>query len=236
MSWRIDAPDRPTAEPWRTLGLGARLATLAEHVGPGARVVDVGTDHATLPIGLVRSGRTARVWAVDVSAAACRQARRAVLRAGVSVEVVHADGLSRFAPGEADTAVLAGIGGRRIASLLARDRPGERGLARLILQPHGDWAAARFALARASYTIVHEHLVVEGGRGYLVVVGDRSETPATLTSREADLGPRLLEARGPVFEAWLRHRRGYLEHRLLHARGGARDAVRAQLAWVRSEQ
>lgn len=237
MSWRIDVPDSPVVEPWRMLGLGARLAAVAELIPPEARVVDVGTDHAALPIGLVRRGCIGRVWAVDLSASACRAARRGSVRAGVPVDVVQADGLSGFAGGQADTAVLAGMGGSRMATLIARDRPAGRGFVRVILQPHSDWAVARTALTRASFAIVHERLVVERGRGYLVVAGERRDGPAGLTPREAYLGPRLLEARGPVFEAWIEHRRRYLEHRMAHLPPGCEaDAVRAQLTWVRGER
>ena len=46
--------------------LGPRLATIASLVPKGSAVLDVGTDHGYLSIGLLRSGRATYVIASDV--------------------------------------------------------------------------------------------------------------------------------------------------------------------------
>ena len=54
------------------------MAAIADRVPDGSRVADVGTDHALLPIHLIRSGRAARVIASDNKAAPLEKAFDAI--------------------------------------------------------------------------------------------------------------------------------------------------------------
>ncbi|MCT7788661.1 MAG: class I SAM-dependent methyltransferase, partial [Lactobacillus crispatus] len=47
--------------------MNLRLNTLAKMVDPGSRVADIGTDHAYLPIELVKNGKIDYAIASDVA-------------------------------------------------------------------------------------------------------------------------------------------------------------------------
>ena len=65
------------------MGLTPRLAALACHVEPNSRIVDVGTDHGLLPIGLVASQRASFAIAVDQRSMPLDIARKNVSKSGV---------------------------------------------------------------------------------------------------------------------------------------------------------
>ena len=51
----------------KELKLSPRLQCIAELVRPGARLADVGTDHAYLPVWLLQNGKITRAVASEIS-------------------------------------------------------------------------------------------------------------------------------------------------------------------------
>ena len=76
--------------------LSRRLETAAQWVPSGARLCDVGTDHATLPIWLLEQGRLAGAIATDIRPGPLDRARRNVERYGYAdqVQLRLCDGLA----------------------------------------------------------------------------------------------------------------------------------------------
>ncbi|MBW5444869.1 tRNA (adenine-N(1))-methyltransferase [Cohnella sp. CFH 77786] len=161
--------------------LSRRLAALSEWVPEGARLADIGTDHALLPVYLAGSGRIRFAVAGDVNAGPVEAARRQVAEAGLAdtVSVRHGDGLSVLAPGEVDTVCIAGMGGSLMARLL--EAAGERlnGVRTLVLSPHVAEDAVRRWLIENGYLLDREQLLEEDGVIYTLLravrPADRSE-------------------------------------------------------------
>lgn len=192
--------------------LPVRLQAVAEQVTPGSVAVDVGADHALLTIHLLASGRCPRVIAVEKAAGPL--ARAGLALAGVEgVDLRRGDGLEPLAPGEADVAVMAGIGGTTIAAILAR---APRKVPRLVLQPMTGAARLRGWLAGHGFRVTGEDLVADGGKLYPVLVAEpegpgdgRTSYPPLDGFRRAvggvlprnlllEIGPLLLAIRHPL--------------------------------------
>ncbi|WP_240741851.1 tRNA (adenine(22)-N(1))-methyltransferase TrmK [Deinococcus sp. KSM4-11] len=97
---------------------------------------DIGSDHAALPIELVRRGHVRQAIIVELSAGPLEVARQAVIRAGLEdrIEVRAGNGLAPLRPGEVDSVSLTGLGARTMLGIL--DRAGETLPPALILQPN----------------------------------------------------------------------------------------------------
>ncbi|MCQ2362737.1 MAG: class I SAM-dependent methyltransferase, partial [Acidaminococcaceae bacterium] len=93
--------------------IDARLQAIAKFVPQGARLADIGTDHAYLPAFLLKEKKIAFAIAADVAAAPCKVAKTTLAMQGVSAvaQVRQGDGLKVLRPGECDTIVMAGMGG-----------------------------------------------------------------------------------------------------------------------------
>ena len=143
----------------REMELSPRLRLLADWVRPGASVADVGTDHAYLPVWLTVHGRVSSAIASDLrQGPRQRAAEHCRLYGAETVDCRLAPGLEAVSPEEADTVIIAGMGGENIAAILAAAPWTRDGAHTLLLQPMSRDAALRRFLAENGYTILREAL------------------------------------------------------------------------------
>lgn len=151
------------------LTLSPRLAAIAAQVPQGARLTDVGTDHAYLPTALLLAGRIPQAQATDVHEGPLRRGRETAAFYGVSDRISFRlrDGLEGVQETETDTVVIAGMGGELIAHILEQ-APWTRGKL-LLLQPMTAQAELRRWLTHQGYAIQKETLVREGEKFYQIL-------------------------------------------------------------------
>lgn len=151
--------------------LDKRLCCVAEQVRPGSIPVDIGTDHALLPIELVSSGYCPRAIASDIRPGPAARARRAVEDCGLSdrIDVRLGGGLSVIQPQEADDIVIAGMGGETIVSILSDSPWVASPDYRLILQPMSRPEFLRRWLRVTGFVLEEEPAVRDAGRLYTVL-------------------------------------------------------------------
>lgn len=155
----------------KQLELTPRLQTVAELVPPGAALADVGTDHAYLPVSLLLRGRVERAIASDVRQGPLEAARRTARRYDCAhrMQFLLCDGLDGVAPGQADTVVVAGMGGETICAILSRAAWIKDPAVTLLLQPMSRQHLLRRFLWQAGFSIEKEQLAREGDRLYTVM-------------------------------------------------------------------
>ena len=151
----------------RQLELSPRLQLLADWVPQGARLADVGTDHAYLPVWLTLHGRVTSAIASDLRKGPLERARETGRTYGAEgIDYRLGDGLAFICPEEADTIVIAGMGGENIASILAAAPWTADGQHTLLLSPHTKAEELRLFLMDHGYAIRREALVYDRGTIY----------------------------------------------------------------------
>ena len=101
------------------MSLNSRLLKIAGMIRKDARVADIGTDHAYLPVFLINRGICSKVFACDVADGPLKNAKDNIESSRVTgIELRKGDGLNAVKPFEADTFVLAGMGGDLIAKII----------------------------------------------------------------------------------------------------------------------
>ncbi|NCA99040.1 MAG: SAM-dependent methyltransferase [Clostridia bacterium] len=191
--------------------LSARLEAVASLVKSCGRVFDIGTDHAFLPIELIRRGICRSATASDIRPGPITVARRNIARAGLSerIETVVTAGLAGHEVGPQDAVVLSGLGGLEMIDILSvLPKP----CSQVILQPQKSAMELRLWLDANRYRIEREDLVLDRDRIYVIIraVPDepgpaRSLQRPAMTLTEAVLGPDLLQRKPPLFDAYLQH-------------------------------
>ncbi len=153
--------------------LSKRLAAVVGMVTPGSRPADVGCDHGHIPIYLVQSRKAAHVLAMDINEGPLDRARENIKAYGLTGQITTrlSDGLEAYIPGEADSLIIAGMGGILICDILAA--AGRKKIlgdfSELILSPHSDVALVRRRLHDLNYRIDRENMVLDSGKYYTII-------------------------------------------------------------------
>ena len=189
--------------------LGARLLSAIPYLTRMGRVIDVGTDHAYLPIHLIQNGISSRALACDINEGPIRMAQENIRACGMTekIDTLLTDGLhgtEQFSP---DDILIFGMGGELIARILDEAPWVKNTEIGLVLQPMSRASVLRKYLAEHGFSIVEECLTFED-RYYQTIFARWSGDPDTLTELEAWLGPRNLATRGVLFEGFVRHEIG----------------------------
>ncbi len=197
--------------------LSKRLQRIADFVRDGDRLIDVGTDHAYIPIWLLLNGKVSQAAATDIRSGPLERARIDAAYYGVSdrLRLAQCDGLARFGPEDADTVIIAGMGGETIIGILEA-APWVR-QKRLILQPQTKQAELRAYLSSRHCAITDAALVYDAGRIYLVWLVAAGEMPPWCAVDAA-----LLQHRDPLLRPYLDDRMKRLRKRLHGLEAAAR--------------
>ncbi len=191
-----------------------RLMMSVRMAGRSETVADVGCDHAHTCIWLLQNGMADRCIGMDVRKGPLEKAEENLKLYGCSdrVELRLGYGLDELKPGEAQTVIIAGMGGEMIRDILERDR--EAGgitfgnndpEAVFVLQPQSHYECVRGWLYGNGYRIVDEAMCCERDKFYPCIKAVRAEEGSSeeMTPEKLMFGPVLLERKDPVLREFL---------------------------------
>lgn len=189
--------------------LSKRLKALANMVTDGNRLADIGTDHGYIPIYLCQTGKIPSALAMDIGKGPLQQAQTHIAEHGLSEQIKTrlSDGMAALQFGEADTILIAGMGGGLVMKILSEGAEKLTGKEELILQPQSEIALVREFLRVRNFQILNEDMILEDGKYYpMMKVSQQKAAEQTkiLPQEVADaFGPVLLQKRHPVLKEWL---------------------------------
>ena len=148
--------------------LSARLKTVASLTDGSRCLADVGTDHGYIPIYLLLQNKIEKAIAMDINKGPLLRAREHIQRYDLEekIETRLSDGLSSLREEEADTVVIAGMGGALIIRILTEGCQVLKGVSTLVLQPQSEIESVRRFLHEKGYVIKDEKMVQEDGKYY----------------------------------------------------------------------
>ncbi|MBS7576527.1 MULTISPECIES: tRNA (adenine(22)-N(1))-methyltransferase TrmK [unclassified Enterococcus] len=180
--------------------LSKRLETVAGFVPQNARLADIGSDHAYLPVYLTKTKQISYAIAGEVVKGPFESAKKEVEAQGLAskIKVRLADGLAAIQPeDEIDTVTIAGMGGQLISEILNADLEQLINVKRLILQPNVGECGLRRWLNQNGYHIVAESILQEHQKIYEVIVVEKGQQ--ALNEHALLFGPFLMQEKSTVF-------------------------------------
>ena len=180
--------------------ISKRLELVASFVPQGAILLDVGSDHAYLPIELVERGQIKSAIAGEVVEGPYQSAVKNVEAHGLKekIQVRLANGLAAFEEADQVSVItIAGMGGRLIATILEEGLDKLASVQRLILQPNNREDDLRIWLQDHGFQIVAESILEEAGKFYEILVVEAGQM--NLSTSDLRFGPFLSKEVSPVF-------------------------------------
>ncbi len=185
--------------------LKGRLKLISNKIPICNILCDIGTDHAYIPIFLVKDKRCKRAVACDIRMKPLVAARRNIRAYGLEehIDTRLGDGLEPLGENEADVIIIAGVGGNMIERILKNGFKKALNADSLVLQPMNDIDMVRRWLYQNGFDIYDEGLIDEGEKIYNVIC-----TRWTGEAKELDpvyyyIGRKLVENRDPLLERYL---------------------------------
>jgi len=196
--------------------LSNRLEAVANNIPQGARLADIGSDHAYLPCNVVKKGIVPVAIAGEVAEGPYQSALEQVLSEHLTEEITvrKGDGLDVIQPGEVDCITVAGMGGTLISNILDRGKTKLDGVSRLILQPNVGSFAVRKWLLDNGWELIKEEILKEDGKIYEILVAERGEPLKPFQQKNLEegilFGPFLMREKSLIFiEKWNQEKKNW---------------------------
>lgn len=185
--------------------LSDRLKSVAAMVPECGTVADIGCDHGKVAVWLLENGRAKRAVCGDLSGRSLDKARRLAAAKGLqdAAAMREGSGFNVLGKGEAGCAVVAGMGGELIASLLGNGA--DRLPDTLVLSCNKGAGLVRKWLVENGYVIEAEDLVLENRHYYPVMRAVKGQS-APLSDLALEFGPVLLAQKPKLLKYYVEHR------------------------------
>ena len=193
------------------MAVNSRLMKIAGMIQKGDRVADIGTDHAYLPVFLIREGIASFVYACDVADGPLLNAKVNIERLKAkNIELRKGDGLNAVKPQEADTFIIAGMGGDLIIKILSDCDWIKNERYELLLQPMTSVEDLHAFLMKNGFEIKEEQAVISAGRVYSVIKAVYSGNCREVSPKDYYLG-KLSCNLGSAEQVYIKRKRRILQ-------------------------
>ncbi len=180
--------------------LDDRLKGVADFIPPCDTFLDVGTDHAYLPVYLLKKGICKRAIASDLRCGPLKSAEKTASLYGVkeNISLRLGSGFETAGKGEVSAAAVCGMGGILISEILKASDEVVREIETLILQPMTAVYELRCYLYENGYTIDDEILREDDGKIYSILKVHSEKCPAP-SNAEIFMGKHILQKNGELY-------------------------------------
>lgn len=169
------------------------MQMMADCAGKEDIVADVGTDHGYIPIWLMQNDACRDVILCDINSGPLEKAAENIRKymPHREFDMRLGSGIAVLEQGEADTVIIAGMGGNLIRDILEDDLGKTMSFPRFVLQPRNHAALLRQWISDSGkLRIVRELLAEEDGRLCEIIVAENRE----LIPGSSDTEEKLLSA------------------------------------------
>ncbi|HHW47071.1 MAG TPA: SAM-dependent methyltransferase [Clostridiaceae bacterium] len=185
--------------------LKGRLKLVADMVPPCRIVGDVGTDHAYVPIYLVKNKICEKAIATDVRTGPIDKARKNIMQYKMEsyIETRVGYGLEPLEDNEIDIVIIAGMGGLLIRDIISKSYMKAQKARRLIFQPMNAADVLREWLYKNGFDISDEGIAQEDGKIYIVLAAEWTGLSKQFDEVYYHVGEKLVGKRDPLLKEYL---------------------------------
>lgn len=187
------------------MNLSDRLKTVAGMIDDTNTIIDVGTDHAYIPIYLIKNNIIKRAVASDINIGPVEKAEKNVsdynLQDKISCRL--GGGLTTVLPNEVEAAIIAGMGGNLIRDIIEESKEVFKSLHYAILQPVQNPEVLREYIYKSGYKIIDEELVREDDKFYEIFKVKYDNNIREVLPINYEISEILVKKKHPVMKEYL---------------------------------
>ncbi|SFA79722.1 tRNA (adenine22-N1)-methyltransferase [Acetitomaculum ruminis DSM 5522] len=189
--------------------LSLRMNMSASLIKRGSILADIGTDHAYVPIFVVKENICNKAYAMDINKGPLLKAKENIHKylLDEKIETRLSNGLEKLSKDEADCILIGGMGGELIISILENGKDViNNGIDKeIIIQPQSDLKEVRSYLLKNGYEIMDEKACIDEGKYYFSIKfrPDKRDNADSYTEEELSYGKILLDKRDNTLKEYL---------------------------------
>lgn len=192
----------------KDINLSKRLKAAADFVKSDDSILDIGSDHAYLPIYLMQQGEIPSAIAGEVASGPFDKAISQVTAHQLEskIDVRFGDGFEVLKKEDTvGTIFICGMGGLLISEIIKDGLKHDKisTSTRLVLQANNAENELRTLLMENHLEIVAEAIVKENKKVYEIIVAEFTKEKISYSNKELFFGPKLIKEHAPLFvEKW----------------------------------
>ena len=187
--------------------IGKRLLLAASFVRSGACLADIGTDHAHLPIYLVKHQKIASAVAADIAKGPLLRAEQNLRMHGLSgvIKTELSDGLKNVMQYNPTDITICGMGGETIMQIISDCPDVKDPSIRLILQPQSVIPEFREFILNEGFNIIDEGICLDKGKFYVCICAEFDGISRKYSPAELILGRKNIEKSDKILSDYAKH-------------------------------
>jgi len=185
--------------------LSNRLKHISDLITDVKSLVDVGTDHAYIPIYLVKNNTVGTAVASDINKGPVEKAKKNVKSYNLSNKISCrlGCGLTTVKPKEVEAAIIAGMGGNLIRDIIEDSLEVFKHLNYAVLQPVQNPEVLREYIYNSGFTILDETIVKDDEKYYEVIKVKYDNNKQSIEPIFYEISKTLLMKKDPVFKEYI---------------------------------
>lgn len=188
--------------------LSIRLTKIAKMVNPCSSIADIGTDHAFIPIYLVKNGICSSAIASDINQGPINKAKNNILFENLQnkISCIKSEGLKHLSPFEIDGVIIAGMGGNLTRDIIEDGFEVYKSLKFAILNPAQNVEILRKYIYESGFDIIDEDLCIDENIFYEIIKVRYANHPRKIDSIYYEISKALLDKNHPLIGAFIRRK------------------------------
>lgn len=183
------------------INLSERLKTVADFTledNTTKKIVDVGCDHALVPIYLLQKNDKLNIVASDINTGPLQKAKENISKYSLldKIKLELADGIEKIDE-DTDTLIIAGMGMDTITYILEKNKEKLDSVYKLIISSNNKFLEIRKKITSLGYFIEKEKIVFEDGKYYVIIKFLKGKN--NYNEKEFYFGPYLLKNKDELF-------------------------------------
>jgi len=173
------------------MNLSLRLKAVEELVDNNSIVIDIGCDHAYLPISLILNNKSIKAYAVDNKIGPLNNALLNInsFNLNDSVKTILSDGFKDINISDYNTVTITGMGAINIINILDNAKSDQLDNKTFIFEANRDSEILRKYLSLNGYQIIDEGIVKEDDIYYFLIKAIKNNKMVKLSDNEINYGP-----------------------------------------------